>query len=497
MTVAPNGDIYVKTLEKGIIALRDTDGDGRADVKQEFGSGGGTGIALHEGWLYHSTDDAIYRYRLKPGELVPTSKPETIVHQLPDEHQHAAKAFAFGGDGQLYVEVGSPSNGFGQPDRAAGAIGGDPTEFLRTHGGFWRFDPNKTDQVQADGFHFSTGHRHVLSVAWNPTSQALFVVMMGRDQLNTVAPPYYTDQDNAERVGEEMHILHEGANLGWPFTYYDVLRKERMVAPEYGGDNNKKAEPNKWPNPLVAFPAHWAPLQMALYSGTQFPGKYHGGAFIAFHGSWNRAPLPQGGYCVGFAPFDEKGMPRGTYEVFANGFAGRDVIMSPRDARFRACGLAVGPDGSLYIADSEKGRIWRVIYTGDAAQTQPPMSPIEPARNVPMGSAPDGAKIYAQNCTTCHMADGRGVPNLQPALVDSAVVAGDATSLIRVVLLGPAKVLPADRAPYSNTMPPFAQLSNREISAVLTYIRRQFASGAPAVTTEEIAAQRAGAAPRS
>ena len=494
MTVAANGDLYVKTRQKGIIALRDTDGDGRADIKQEFGSGGGTGIAIHDGWLYHSTNDAVYRYKLTPGELVPTSEPETIVHGLPDERQHNAKSFTFGGDGQLYVEVGSPSNGFGEPDRAQGAKGGDPTEFLRTHGGFWRFDPNKPNQSQADGFHFSTGHRHVLSVAWNPTAKAIFIIMMGRDQLNTVAPQYYTDQDNAERVGEEMHVLREGSNFGWPFTYYDVLRKARMVAPEYGGDNNKHAEPGKWPNPLMAFPAHWAPLQMAFYNSTQFPAKYQGGAFIAFHGSWNRAPLPQAGYCVGFVPVDENGIPRGTLEVFANGFAGRDVLISPRDARFRACGLAVGPDGSLYIADSEKGRIWRIIYIGDSNQTKATPSKTEPVQSV-SDLAPDGVKIYARNCATCHMADGGGVPNLQPALADDPVVAGDPSQLIRVLLLGPAKVLPANREPYSNTMPAFAQLPDNEIAAVLTYIRQQFASKAPAITSSEVAAQRKNTKP--
>jgi mono/diheme cytochrome c family protein len=275
-----------------------------------------------------------------------------------------------------------------------------------------------------------------------------------------------------------------------------VLRKERMVSPEYGGDNNKRAEPDKWPNPLLAFPAHWAPLQMAFYGGDQFPEKFRGGAFIAFHGSWNRAPLPQAGYCVGFVPFDEKGMPRGTYEVFANGFAGREVIMSPRDARFRACGLAVGPDGSLYVADSEKGRVWRIIYTGENIQPTKPPSATAPVKTTAAQTL-DGAKIYTQNCASCHMADGGGVPSFQPALVGSHVVAGDPTQLIHVLLLGPAKVLSADREPYSNTMPSFAQLSDGEIAAVLTYIRNHFASNAPAIAAGEISSERKTGAPDS
>jgi glucose/arabinose dehydrogenase len=363
MAVNANGDVYVKSRE-GILALRDADGDGRAEVRQTFGPGGGTGIAIHGGWLYYSSDDAVFRQKLVPGELVPTGEVETIVKGLPNRRQHAAKSFAFGGDGMLYVEVGSPSNALGVPDRAKGAKGEDPTAFLREHGGFWRFDPAKPNQTQADGFHFSTGHRHVLSIAWNAPAKAFFIVQHGRDQLNVVAPEHYTDEDNAENPAEELHVLREGANLGWPKTYYNPARRERMLAPEYGGDGKTPAPKGQYPDPLVAFPAHWAPMQMAFYTGTQFPAKYRGGAFVAFHGSWNRAPKPQKCYNVAFVPFDAKGQPVGSYEVFADGFAGPGEVMSPARANHRPCGLAVGPDGTLYVADSAKGRVWRIFHTG-------------------------------------------------------------------------------------------------------------------------------------
>jgi len=365
LTVAPNGDIYVKTREAGIYGLRDTDGDGRADVIKEFGSGGGTGIALRGDWLYESTDDHVFRYQLTPGELVPRGEPQRVVRDLPNGHQHSAKVFAFGADGMLYVEVGSPSNALGKPDRAFGAVGQDPTEFLKTHGGYWRFDPDKLEQTQADGYHFSTGHRHSTTIALNPVSKKLFIMIHGRDQLNAVAPQFFTDDDNAENPAEVFHVLTDGANFGWPTTYYDPRRHLRLINPEYGGDGKKTAEPGKFPEPLIAFPAHWAPMQLAFYSGTQFPEKYRGGAFLAFHGSWNRAPKPQKGYNVVFIPFDEKGMPVGTYEVFATGFAGMDEIASPADAKHRPNGVGVGPDGSLYISDSQVGRVWRIIYTGE------------------------------------------------------------------------------------------------------------------------------------
>lgn len=365
VAVAPNGDLYAKTREGGIYALRDTDGDGRADVIKEFGSGGGTGIALRGEWLYHSSNNAIYRYKLAPGELVPAGNPERIVKDLPDRRQHAAKAFAFGADGRLYVEVGSPSNALGQPDRARGAIGQDPTEFLKTHGGYWSFAADQPDQTQADGRHFSTGHRHSTTIALNPANGRLFIAIHGRDQLSTVAPQFFSDDDNAELPAEVLHELTEGANFGWPTTYWDPHKHQRMLNPEYGGDGRKAAPAGKFPDPLVAFPAHWSPMQLAFYTGTQFPEKYRGGAFLAFQGSWNRAPRPQKGYNVVFIPFNTSGLPAGGYEVFADNFTGKAELASPNDAAHRPHGVAVGSDGSLYVTDALHGRIWRILHTGE------------------------------------------------------------------------------------------------------------------------------------
>ena len=421
---------------------------------------------------------------------MPTSPLQTIVSNLPAERDHDAKAFAFDDQGRMLVEIGSPYNVYSKPDRQLGAKGMDATEFQKTYGGFWRFDANKLNQSQADGVRFSTGHRHALALAWQPVSKSFFMVQMGRDNLNVVDPEHYDALDNAERVSEVMHQVKEGSNFGWPYSYWDPIKKARMVAPEFGGDNIKRVDPDPYDKPVIAFPGHWAPIQMTIYTGTQFPEKFRNGAFVAFHGSWNRAPRAQAGYQIAFVPFDDKGMPVGTYETFADDFAGKREFVSTGDARFRPLGLAVGPDGSLYVGDTEKGRIWRVIYTGETNTTARPAAQSTPV-SVAVSDGSRGAQLYQQVCAACHMPDGSGVAGLQAPLAGSSVVSGDPATLIKVVLQGPAQVLPANRAKYAVQMPPFAAaFSDVDIADTLTFVRRAFGKGASPVTSAQVKAQR-------
>src|SRR5918997_5162840 len=148
--------------------------------------------------------------------------------------------------------------------------------------------------------------------------------------------------------------------FGWPYYYHDATQHKLVLAPEYGGDGKKVAECAAKRGPVAAFPAHWAPNALVFYTGKMFPSSYQGGAFIAFHGSWNRSPEPQQGYNVVFQPMSN-GKASGDFQVFADGFAG--ARKEPGLAAHRPAGLAVGPDGSLYISDDQGGRVWRGAHT--------------------------------------------------------------------------------------------------------------------------------------
>ncbi|MGH7530275.1 MAG: PQQ-dependent sugar dehydrogenase [Gemmatimonadales bacterium] len=364
LAALPNGDLAVaiRGAEGGVQVLRDTTGDGVADVIGAFappGGGGGTGIAFSGGALYFATDAAVFRWRWQPGQLEPGGPPDTVVSGLTNRRSHAAKGIALGPGGALFVNIGAPSNACQEQDRTPGSAGQDPCPLLEIAGGIWRFDVNRTGQTQADGERYATGLRNALALAVDPASGDLFAAQHGRDQLAANWPALYTEAESAELPAEEVFRIEEGGDYGWPYCYYDPGREQKVLGPEYGGDGERVGRCASADEPVLAFPAHWAPNAITFYSGTAFPAKYRGGLFIAFHGSWNRAPLPQGGYKVMFVPF-ASGKPAGEPEVFADGFAGSDV--SPGGALHRPTGLAVGPDGSLYVSDDKGGRVYKIVY---------------------------------------------------------------------------------------------------------------------------------------
>jgi glucose/arabinose dehydrogenase len=365
LAVASNGDVYValqsgRNQKGGAVALRDTKGDGRFDTRQPFGTGSTTGIALHNGYLYLAHPTSIERYKMTPGQLVPTGEPEIIAGDIPLQREHEDKGIAFDGKGGMYVNFGAPSNACQSRDRAPKVPGQDPCPLLDNFGGVWKFDENKVGQKQADGVKFATGMRQMPAIAWH--DGALYIVMNSRDQLDTLFPGMFTAQENAERPAEPMYrVAQAGANFGWPYCFFDYGQQKLLLNPEYGGDGKTQGRCTQFSLPIASFPAHWAPVDVMFYSGSQFPAHYKNGAFIAFHGSWNRSPMPQDGYNVTFQPFAD-GKPSGKFEIFANGFAGVAELNNSNSAAARADGVAQAPDGSLYISDSQKGKIWRVFY---------------------------------------------------------------------------------------------------------------------------------------
>jgi glucose/arabinose dehydrogenase len=368
LTVTSNGDLYVKLANlkngKGIVRLRDSNGDGMADDVVSFGGFTGTGIAIKNGYLYASSDQEVFRYKLDANnQVVNPDNPEKIVTGLLSRGEHEAKAIALDNEGNLYVNIGAYSNACQVTDRTKGSPGMKPCPILDSAGGIWQFKADQLNQTYGNGTRFSTGLRNVVGLDWNAQTHSLFVMQHGRDQLNDLFPDYFTAQQNAELPAECLYELHQGSNCGWPYIYYDQIQHKKILMPEFGGDG-KKTGGEDAQDPVYAFPGHLAPNGLLFYTGNQFPEKYKNGAFVVFHGSWNRAPEPQKGYLVAFVPFKD-GKPSGEWEIFADGFAGGPEFISPSKAKHRPCGIAQGPDGSIYISDdTRRGTIWKISYTG-------------------------------------------------------------------------------------------------------------------------------------
>jgi glucose/arabinose dehydrogenase/mono/diheme cytochrome c family protein len=539
LTVASNGTVYANTWSGRyygndtpppggfLVAMRDTTGDGQADVIARFGDSalsggtGGTGIDLYNGGLYAEANDKILRYALPGGSITPTGSPEVVVDGLPLTGDHPMHPFAIDSSGGLFMNSGSATNACQVENRTPLSPGHDPCTELQTRGGIWRYDANRRGQRFSPAERYATGIRNAVGIAVDPTGKGLYATQHGRDQLAGNWPKLYRPEQAANLPAEELLRVEQNADYGWPECYFDSTQAKLVLAPEYGGDGGKAVGPcASKRDPIAVFPAHWAPNDLVFYSGRQFPPRYRGGVFIAFHGSWDRAPFPQEGYNVVFVPF-AGGQPTGDYEIFADGFAG--AVREPGQADHRPAGLAVGPDGALYIADDADGRIWRVAYPGTstpapgkgagapgdraaptAGAAATPGAPAEsvvppegthpdagaqPAgtpsgRRLPLSSAARAAGItpamvalgdsvfHGQagggTCAGCHGTDAKGTP-LGPDLTANKWLWGDGSyaSILKTIREG----VPSPKQ-YRGVMPPMggAQLTPSQLEAVAAYV---------------------------
>ena len=502
LVVRDNGDVYVhlrKLTDQGyaILAMRDTTGDGKVDEIKGFSKVTGTGIALHNGYLYYASSTEIYRSPLPEGQLVPDNQVDTLVHMV-EGSGHMEKTFTFDNKGNMYVNIGSASNACQEETRTKHSPGKDPCLELETRAGIWRFSDSQLGQQQDLDHRYATGLRNCVAVTWNFDVDKLYAVMHGRDDLHRFWPEYFTEDQNVDLPAEEFVDIEEGDNFGWPYCFYNQFKNQLLLNPEYGGDGEKVGRCADAKDPLLGFPGHWAPNDLLFYQGNLFPEKYKHGAFIAFHGSWNRLGHPQAGFNVVFVPIQE-GKPTGEYEVFADGFKGSGDVESSGDARFRPCGLAEGPDGSLYVVDDQKGRVWRIMYypngvpkmMADASTDQPADNAEVSDKATHSEEVPPalmaGKTVYDSYCIACHMHDGKGAPGMNPPLIGTKYVLGDKDQAIKVVLEGLSEPVEIQGETFQNAMPSHAFLSNKQIADVLTFVRQSWGNDAGEITEENVA----------
>jgi glucose/arabinose dehydrogenase/mono/diheme cytochrome c family protein len=522
MVVASNGVLYVNTWSGRyygndkphaggfLVALQDTKGAGKADVAERFGEtvatggAGGTGIALYKDAIFAEINDRIAKYPLAAGSIAPKEKGITILSGLPLTGDHPMHPFIIDSTGAMYVDDATPTNSCQIKNRTPQSPGENPCTQLETRGGIWLYDANKTDQKFSPAERYATGIRNGEGFAFDGSGH-LFVTQHGRDQLHANWPQFYKPEQEATLPAEELLLLKKSGDYGWPECYYDSFVKKLVLAPEYGGDGKKIGVCADKIAPVADFPAHWAPNGAVHYDKKQFPERYRNGVFIAFHGSWDRAPYPQAGYNVVFQPLagDRSG---GACEVFADGFAGGNK--SPDKAAHRPSGLAVAPDGALYVSDDVAGRIYRITYVGGSANPSGHITPCPSATASPgqvagvsakppegthpnagnqsaaAGAAPPGAtpamvalgaRIYRGQvggaaCTGCHGQNAEGTV-LGPALAgaNKKWLWSDGS------YAGIAKTI-ADGVPqpknYRSPMPPMggAQLTPEQVKAAAAYI---------------------------
>lgn len=328
LAVAPDGGVYVTRRKPGdVVALRDADGDGRADTVRTVVKNMPQvhGIAIHGQRLFLADVRHVYAAEIQENGAV--SEPERIISGLPPGGRHPNRTLAVGPDDKLYITVGSTCNACLEEDpRSASVL-----------------------QANLDGSQatiFAQGLRNTLGLDWRPTSGELWGMDNGTDWLGDTEPT------------EELNKLIKGQHYGWPFAYDNNQLIELQNYPE-------AFDPQAWaakstPS-VLGYAPHSAPLQLVFYTGSQFPEEYRRDAFVCLHGSWNRRPPV--GYEIARILFDEQGAPT-AIQPFLTGFLLPPASDEQEWTYFgRPAGIAVATDGALLFSDDENGVIYRVAYT--------------------------------------------------------------------------------------------------------------------------------------
>jgi glucose/arabinose dehydrogenase len=351
--VAPNGDVFAAESAAGRIVVLRPEGNAapRASV---FASGllGPFGIAFYPPgpdpqWVYIGNTDSVVRFPYRNGDLTARGRPEVIVPHLP-VGGHRTRDVAFSPDGAtMYVSVGSASN----VAEGMGHLGGAQLQAMQSSqplGATWGNEAERADVLAFDpqGQNrriYATGIRNCVGLAIAPSTGTVWCSTNERDGLGDDTPPDYITR------------VREGAFYGWPWYYIGATED-----PRHQGERPDLKD--KITTPDVLLQAHSASLGMTFYDAAQFPADYRGSIFAAEHGSWNRAKRT--GYKI-IRVIMKDGVPTGEYEDFAIGF-----VLNDSEVWGRPVGVTVDKDGALLVSEDASGTIWRITYTGRAAEAR-------------------------------------------------------------------------------------------------------------------------------
>lgn len=317
MIHGPSGEILVSDMHVGKVYVI----QGRERTLLLSGLDTPYGLAFYEDWLYVAETDSLKRYRYDKAMMRIVSMGEEIMDMSDVKGGHRTRSIAFGPENQwLYVSIGSKSNvDAGEPPRRAAIT---------------RIAPDGSEEHL-----FATGIRNGVGLRFHPESRQLWVTSHERDGLgDDLVPDYLTS-------------VEQDDFFGWPYAYIGPHEDPRRA-----GEAPELVKQTRYPDVLLG--SHVGALDVLFYTGSQFPDKYQGGAFVALHGSWNRSERV--GYKLVFVPFED-GKPTAGPEDFLTGW-----MLSPNRSEVwgRPVGLLQMSDGSLLVSDDAGGKIWRIRYIG-------------------------------------------------------------------------------------------------------------------------------------